>query len=617
MLFVGIACEAPIAQTKPEPVDCVIYMQYDPDRGDEKTAYNKDIKASAEAVAGKTGAEDILEVNKKNTFDGVFLGIIKDNKCCKKIYILGHGTPDGSLQLPYDNQGADKLDDKEKGESGVSSVGGRAAKTVVGGRWLAHFVATIKGQKGDKTKDKNDLEYKDIPRVLCPDPETGTGDDKPTVTFDTCWAGKADDGVAEQVAKQGVQTEGWTGSCKFPYDEKTRTGERPRAGTGEEDLGSKLEKFERTEAKTRSGTKTGQKEKRPRKRVTSLYPERPVSRRPFTETTVVTGTDSETWCSYGDGVEMDTTLIANDEDGTPIEVTTSEETTTSEPMRTASEETTTSEEATTTSEATSEGTPATPGTPKVAKGPPEETRTLTEFTPETPKVTEGQPEQPPTTPETPKVTETPPKQPPSPSTTILYKVRESVMEGQPTGTSIENQIVKLFPTDEPDLPGIGSKEAEDTNFEADPVQGTSDANGEGKMQVPMKDRALYGLPSADAKSSQYYRLDYDLPQQSGGVVETTGKDANLDLKTGTPAGAEVTAEYFKIGNRTYVRLIYQQPYGLHHDFREQFARAYGPKYEEDICRGPEPAPPLGLQSGSLSALNHDLPQATVNFEGAQ
>jgi hypothetical protein len=279
--------------------------------------------------------------------------------------------------------------------------------------------------------------------------------------------------------------------------------------------------------------------------------------------------------------------------------------------------------------------PATPEPPNIAETPPEEIPTppqpapetpkVTEAqpeqppptTPETPKVTEGQPEQPPTTPETPKVTETPPKQPPSPSTTILYKVKESVLEGQPTGTPIENQIVKLFPTDEPDLPGIGSKEAEDTDFDADPVQGTSDANGEGKMQVPMKDRALYGLPSADAKSSQYYRLDYDLPQQSGGVVETTGKDAKLDLKTGTPVGTEVTAEKIQIGQHTYVRLIYKQPYGLHHDFREQFARAYGPKYEEDICRDPEPAPPLGLQSGSLSALNHDLPQATVNFDGAQ
>jgi len=73
---------------------------------------------------------------------------------------------------------------------------------------------------------------------------------------------------------------------------------------------------------------------------------------------------------------------------------------------------------------------------------------------------------------------------------------------------------------------------------------------------------------------------------------------------------------------------------MNHDFREQFAAAYGPKYEEDICRGPEPAPPLGtqsgsfchdpepapplgMQSGSLGALDHDLPQATVNFEGAR
>jgi len=70
---------------------------------------------------------------------------------------------------------------------------------------------------------------------------------------------------------------------------------------------------------------------------------------------------------------------------------------------------------------------------------------------------------------------------------------------------------------------------------------------------------------------------------------------------------------------------------MNHDFREQFAAAYGPKYEEDICRGPEPAPPLGmqsgpfchdpepapplgLQSGSLSARNHEVPEATLRLD---
>ena len=256
------------------------------------------------------------------------------------------------------------------------------------------------------------------------------------------------------------------------------------------------------------------------------------------------------WCTYGDGVEMRTTIIATDENGTPIEVTTSEETTT-----TSETTTTTSEGKPTKSEAaptTSEGMPPTPEAPTVTGVPPEEIPTPSEpapetpkvtetqpeqpppTTPETPKVTEGQPEQPPTTPETPKVTETPPEappaQPPSPSITILYKVKESVMEGQPTGAPIENQIVKLFPTDEPDLPGIGSKEAEDTNFDADPVQCTTGADGACKMQVPMKDRPLYGLPSTDAKPGKYYRLDSTCRNRAAALSRRPARAPNLILR---------------------------------------------------------------------------------------
>lgn len=107
--FICMSSGAGLAQKKPEPVDCVIYMQYQPDLGSEKTAYNKGIKASAEALAGKTGAL-ISEVNKKNKFEGVFLGIVKENKCCKTLNIVGHGNPDGSLQLPYENPGAGRAE---------------------------------------------------------------------------------------------------------------------------------------------------------------------------------------------------------------------------------------------------------------------------------------------------------------------------------------------------------------------------------------------------------------------------------------------------------------------------------------------------------------------------
>lgn len=586
-----MGCAVALAQAKPEPVNCIIYMQYDPDLGSEerKTAFNKDIKASAKALAEKTGGL-LSEVNKKNTFAGVFQGIIKEKKCCKKIDIVGHGNPDGSLQLPYDNPGAQKLSYDDKKNAGANTLGGPKAKTAQGSKWLAHFVATIKGQKGKKKSDV-------IPPVLCPDPEKGVVEDKPTVTFNTCWAGKADDGIAEQVAKEGVQTEGWTGSCKFPVDEKTGKGEPPRAGTGEEESGSKLEKFERNEAKSQS----------------MVIPGRPG------ESYAVTGTDGEAWCTYGDGVGIETTLIITDESGTPIEIATAEET------PPPSEGTPVEPKTPTPPEVAITPTEPTPETPTVAKKVPEQppstpTETVPEqppSTPETPPTTENVPEQPPTTPETPEtpeVTEQVPEEPTSPiPDTIFVKAKEAVLEGTTTGAPIENQLVKLFPAEEPDLPGTGeTKEAEDTGFDKDPVECTTGAEGDCKMQIPVEDRPTYDLPP-DGKPGRTYRVDYDLPKDSGGVAETTGKPAKPDVKSGTPVGADIAYEEFSIGERTFIRLVYEQAHGLDHDFGEQFKPVFGESYEEDYCRDKQPGPPLGMQPPSFSALNHDLPEAAIRF----
>src|SRR4051812_10167989 len=69
------------------------------------------------------------------------------------------------------------------------------------------------------------------------------------------------------------------------------------------------------------------------------------------------------------------------------------------------------------------------------------------------------------------------------------------------------------------------------------------------MHVPMEDRALYDMPSRGAKPGKSYRIDFDLPQTSGGVAETTGSPTELDVTTGTPVGAKVFREEFKIGKR--------------------------------------------------------------------
>jgi hypothetical protein len=345
--------------------------------------------------------------------------------------------------------------------------------------------------------------------------------------------------------------------------------------------------------------------------------------KPPTETiSVVIATDGGEWCTYGDGVAQHTSITVTDEAGAPVadigprETPTAPEGTPETPELTEKvpEEPPTTPPTPELTEEVPEQPPTTPETPELTEEVPEQPPT----TPETPELTEKVPEQPPTTPETPELTEEVPEdQPPSEiPDTIFVKAKESVLEGEPTGKPIENQVVKLFPPEEPELPGTGvNKQAEDTGFDKDPVECTTGADGDCKMQVPVEDRALYDLPSTDEKPGKNYRVDYDLPKDSGGVAETTGKRIKPDVKTGTPDGAEVTVAEFKIGDRTFIRLVYEQPYGLDHDFDEQFKPILGDGYEEDYCREKQPGAPLGMQPDSLSSLNHDLPEATVKLGG--
>ncbi len=352
-------------------------------------------------------------------------------------------------------------------------------------------------------------------------------------------------------------------------------------------------------------------EKRIRKRQTTG------TGQPFGETIsrVVTGIDSNVWCTYGDGTGEQTTLIVTDENG--VEIKTTEEETPQE----AGEPETPAEptpETPTVSEAAPEQPPVTPETPTAAETKPEQPPVTGKppeelATPEIPKTAEKPPEEP-TTPKTPETTEKPPEEPLSEiPDTIFVKAKEEVLEGKPTGSPIENQVVKLFPPEEPALPGTDetTKETEDTGFDKDPVECTTGAEGDCSMHVPPEDRAQYDLPANGA--SKNYRADYDLPKDSGGVAETTGKPAEADVKSGTPPGAKVTYEKFSIGDRSFVRLVYKQAYGLDHNFGEQFKPVFGDKYEEDYCRDKQPGPPLGMQPSTFGALNHDLPEASIKL----
>ena len=360
------------------------------------------------------------------------------------------------------------------------------------------------------------------------------------------------------------------------------------------------------------GEKPGSK---PLRRWTPLFPE---------SWKISTGTDGETWCTYGDGNGEETSIALTDENGVSvdelIETLDSEleqVATLLESMPPAPPETPRPTEDVTTP---SEQPPVTETVPEKPTTPPE-TPTTTEKVPEqpttppeTPPTAEKPPEKPTTPPETPPVTENVPEEPTSEiPDTIFVKAKEEVLEGHPPGNPIENQVVKLFPPEEPALPGTGeTKEASDTGFDKDPVECMTGAAGDCEMQIPPEDRAEYDLPDT-GEIPAHYRADYDLPKDSGGVAETTGKPGEPDVTKGTPDGAEVATEAFNIGERSFIRFVYEQVFGLDHNFEEQFKPLFGDAYEEDYCRDKQPGPPLGNHPPSYSALNRDLPQATIKF----
>jgi hypothetical protein len=201
--------------------------------------------------------------------------------------------------------------------------------------------------------------------------------------------------------------------------------------------------------------------------------------------------------------------------------------------------------------------------------------------------------------------------PPIPDT-VFVKAKESVLQGEPTGKPLQGQTVKLLPPDKPDLPGRPeTKTAHDTGFDKPPAQCTTGTDGDCKINVPPEERETYNLPSRPNRPRQNYRVDLDVRQTTGGIVETTGGLSVPDLD-GAKSGVYVDGNNFKIGDRTFTRIQSRSDAGTNVSLRESFDKP-GQKYEDDTCREKQPGPPFGMRPGSWSALNHDLPEASLSI----
>jgi hypothetical protein len=254
-------------------------------------------------------------------------------------------------------------------------------------------------------------------------------------------------------------------------------------------------------------------------------------------------------------------------------------------------------------------TPTPTETPKRA-----ETPTPTPTPTETPKT----PDQPPPT----KTTDNPPPDIPTttdtPPVTIFIKASETVLEGSETGEPIQGQIIKLVMKEKPALPTTTeNRTAMDKGFDKPAPQCTTAGDGQCRVDIPAEDRSLYALkdpPRTGGKPLNNYRLAINVMNHTGGVAETTGKQ--VPAVNETTSKGDVTAELFRIGNRTFVRLGFNTPSGVTNNFVEKYSGLLGVPIEVDICLIKEPGPPLGSEPVSYGAINQELPASVIRLRPA-
>ena len=260
-------------------------------------------------------------------------------------------------------------------------------------------------------------------------------------------------------------------------------------------------------------------------------------------------------------------------------------------------------------------TPSPSETPKAASTPsptptPTDTPIMTASDTPVPQTTDT-PQQPTDTP-TPQIpTDTPPVQ-----ITIFIKATEEVLTGGPTGDSLQGQVVKLVMRGKPDLPTTANdRTTADKGFDKPAPQCTTGADGQCKIDVPAEDRPLYALdktPRVGGKPVTKYSLAVNAMKHTGGVAEVTGKQVP-DVKDRLTNG-NMTAEFVKIGSRTFVRLGFNTPKGVTEDLAATFSKLLGVPVEIDICLIKEPGPPLGSEPLSYRAINQELPNAEIKLQ---
>jgi hypothetical protein len=174
---------------------------------------------------------------------------------------------------------------------------------------------------------------------------------------------------------------------------------------------------------------------------------------------------------------------------------------------------------------------------------------------------------------------------------VELKVTQEVLQDGQTGQPIEGQTIKLTQSEKADLPvpvdprkPVPTETAVDRGFDKPTSQCVTDARGACTIPVSPDDRPHYHLPELAKGKHQNYRLDIARPQTSGAVAEIKPGKEKIDPKALQSIGHDILSSTFKIGDRMFTRLSLETKYDADARLAPKFTDAYGPSYEEDLCR---------------------------------
>ena len=227
--------------------------------------------------------------------------------------------------------------------------------------------------------------------------------------------------------------------------------------------------------------------------------------------------------------------------------------------------------------------------------------------------------------------------------TIHFKVTETALQGGTPSDEIKEQQLTKLTALEPPLPKTGqpktAKAKLDQGHDRSPVTCTTGTGGRCKAQVPADERESYGLPAsptgaglqdkpaavadgdplqaqAAVLDDQNYSVALSVPKISGMVIQKGPAkltSARLAALTDAPPGVQVEKTDFKIGNKTFTRVGFAGPEAITAALAKKFADLFGKDVQIDFCIEKAPGPPLGMTPASFSALNNELPLATLDL----